>query len=500
MSADAYDELPYGTRPFPEAHPDRMYVAARAFGRDPVPPERARILELGCGEGGHLMPLAARFPDAVCVGLDRSHVAIEGAKAFSARVGASVAWLEVDLLEALEHLKAPGLPEQYDYVIAHGVFSWVPDEVREAILRILTEMLAPQGVAYLSYNCRPGWHVRGMVAEIMKHHVRGFDDPRKKVSQARAILQFLSTAVPGHDPYGALLQREAKLVARQPDFWVRHDLLSEHNDSFLLAEFVELAASHGLAYLGDSDLASMMADRMPPEVRQTLEPLMADVVQAEQYQDFLICRSLRRSLLVRPDPPLTDGVSLNTLHGMCVRGRLMLDPSSTAEQDVFKTSTDDTLEVKHPLVRAALRELTHLDGVALPFADFLDGICARVPGGVPPEDRQMLARNLTLCWVRGGMEFHVRPQGDPRGPSERPVADPLVRAMAPGAETVTSLFHEDFRLDGLDRDLLPLLDGTRDAGMLLDEIVPQGNPIRERVAASLPERFLRYWSAGLLTA
>ncbi|MCB9689612.1 MAG: methyltransferase regulatory domain-containing protein [Alphaproteobacteria bacterium] len=500
MSDDAYDVFPYGTRPFPEAHPDRMYVAARAFGRDPVPPERARILDLGCGEGGHLAPLAVRFPDAVCVGLDRSHVAIEGAKAFSERIGAKVTWLEVDLLEAMAHLKAPGMPEQYDYILAHGVFSWVPDPVRDAMLGIIAEMLAPQGVAYLSYNCRPGWHLRGMVAEIMRHHVRGFDDPAKKVSQARAILQFLSTVVPGHDPYGAVLRREAKLVARQPDFWVFHDLLAEENRPFLLSEFVTNAATHGLAYLGDADLASMMADRMPPEVRETLEPLMADVVQAEQYQDFLICRNFRRSLLVRPEPPLTDGVSVTTLHTMCIRGRLALDPSSTPEQDVFKTRTDDTLEVKHPLVRAALRELTRLDGVAVPFTDFLDGLCARVPGGVPPEDRQMLARNLTLCWVRGGLDFHVRPLGDPRGPSERPVADPLVRAMAPGAEAVTSLFHEDFRLDGLDRDVLPLLDGTRSVAELLDEIVPAGNPIRDRVAEVLPERFHRYWAAGLLTA
>ncbi len=498
--ADAYDAFPYGTRPFPEAHPDRMFVVATAFGRDPVPPEEARILELGCGEGGHLAPIALRFPGARCVGIDRSKVAIAGARAFSERLGAPVTWLELDLLEATEALRRSDLPQEYDYILAHGVYSWVPAPVREAMLRLCAELLSPRGVAYLSYNTRPGWHVRGMVAEIMRHHVRGFSDPKKKVGQARAILSFLAQAVPKSDPYGALLEREAKLVARQPDFWVFHDLLAEVNDPFLLTEFVADAARHGLAYLGDSDLASMVvADRMPPEVREVLEPLFEDVVQAEQYQDFLLCRNFRRSMLVRPEPPLAGGLSNEALRRLPIRGRLALEPTSTRERDVFKTRTDQPLETNHPLVRVMLRELTLLGGVSIPFGGLLDRVAAKVPGGLKPEDHELLARNLMACWVRGGLDFQARAFGDPDGPGERPTADALVRATAAGAEAVTSLFHEEYRLDGLDRDVLPLLDGTRTAAQVVDAVCEPGDPMREQVAAVMPVRFHKYWEAGLLT-
>lgn len=495
---DPNEAFLYGSGAFPEAHPDRMYLAARAFGRDAVPPERARILDLGCGTGGHLAPIAARFPGATCVGLDLSAKAIEAARANAERIGARVTWVVMDLLDAAEGLDRADLPEEYDYILAHGVLSWVPEPVRQAIFASIARRLAPNGVAYLSYNARPGWHLRGMIREMMVHHVKGFDDPRKKVAQARAILSFLASVVPPNDPYGALLQKEAKLVARQPDFWVWHDLLAEINHAFLLTEFADAAAEHGLLYLGDTDLASMMAERMPTQVREMLEPLLRDVVQAEQYQDFVICRHFRRSMLVRPDPPLVGGLSMSALQEHCVRGRLTLDARSTHAQDVFRTAANDTLEVAHPLVRATLRELSRLEGVALPFAALLDRVAARVPGGLSPEDRSMLAKNLTLCWVRGGLDFHVRPVGDPEGPGERPTADPLARATAPGAESVTSQFHEEVKLDGLDRDLLPLLDGTRTLQDLLDAVCPEGDPLRDRAREALPGRIQRYWTSGLL--
>lgn len=489
-----YDALPYGQRPFPEAHPDRLAVAAAAFGRPFVPVEQARILELGCGEGGHLAPIALRHPGATCVGIDLSGHAIAEARAFAARIGASATFLELDVSRAVEALDQPGLPSAYDYVIAHGLYSWVPPAVRESILSVIGRFLSPDGLFYLSYNTRPGWHLRGMIAEMLQVHTRGFSDPRKKVAQARALLQFLADQVPASDPYGAVLQKEAKLVARQPDPWVFHDLLAEHNHRFLLTEFVADLDRHGLSYVADADVASMLPERLPSSARDVLLPIFEDRVAGEQYMDFLIGRHFRRSVGGRPGP--VGAFDWTRLRDFAVRGTLRRVPETSGpDQDTFRTQLGDTLTSSVPLVRTALRALAEATG-ARPWRAVEDAALAAAGAG--EDQRELLGRNLVVAWIRGGLEVHPRPVG-PQGPvGERPVADPLVRAMAPGGDGVTSLFHDFARTDGLDRELLPLLDGSRTAAEALDRVVLPDDPLRARVSAALPERLARYAELGLL--
>lgn len=489
-----YDALPYGQRPFPEAHPDRLHVAGRLFGRSPPPVGTARVLELGCGEGGHLVPFALRNPGARCVGIDLSGHAVARARAFAATHGAEVTFLELDVAVAADALAAPGLPEAYDYVVAHGLYSWVPPAVREAILATIARVLAPDGLFYLSYNTFPGWHLRGMIAQMLQHHTQGFADPRKKVAQARALLSFLAEQVPAGDPYGAVLQKEAKLVARQPDPWVFHDLLSEHNHRFLLTQFVDDLERHGLGYVADADVASMLPERLPASARDVLLPIFEDRVAGEQYMDFLVGRHFRRSVGGRAGP--RGSFEPGVLRDLCVRGQLRHVPeASGADQDTFRTQLGDTLSSGVPLVRAALRTVAQTRG-AVPWRAVEDRALALAGAG--EAERELLARNLVVAWIRGGLEVYPAPLG-PQGPvGDRPVADPLVRAMAPGGEGVTSVFHDFARTDGLDRELLPLLDGTRTAREALDRVVLPDDPLRDRVLAALPERLDRYAELGLL--
>jgi SAM-dependent methyltransferase len=458
--------------------------------------DRARVLELGCGEGGHLVPFAARNPAARCVGIDLSGHAVSEARRFADRLGASVTFLELDVLHATEALARPDLPEAYDYVVAHGLYSWVPPAVREAILGVISRFLAPDGLFYLSYNTRPGWHLRGMIAEILQYHTKGFEDPRKKVAQARAILQFLADQVPPADPYGAVLQKEAKLVARQPDPWVFHDLLAEHNHRFLLSEFVADLDRHGLAYVADSDVASMLPERLPTAAREVLLPIFEDRIAGEQYMDFLIGRHFRRSIGGRPGPAGT--FDWTVFRSMAARGTLRRVPEASGpDHDTFKTQLGDTLSSSVPLVRAALRRLAETPG-AVPWSALEDRILA--DAGAAEAERELLGRNLVVAWIRGGLEVHPTALGVQGPVGERPVADPLVRRTAPWGDGVTTVFHDFARTDGLDRELLPLLDGTRTAIEAVERVVLADDPMRPRVLAALPERLARYAELGLLVS
>src|SRR5262249_55972164 len=119
----------------------------------------------------------------------------------------------------------------FDYIVCHGVYSWVAAAVQDKILEICATGLAPQGVAYVSYNTYPGWHTRGMLCDIMCSHAQRFAAPRERVGQARALLDFLARSVPRQGgAYGVLLKEEVELLRGKPDSYLLHEHLEEHNE------------------------------------------------------------------------------------------------------------------------------------------------------------------------------------------------------------------------------------------------------------------------------
>lgn len=173
-SATSYDRVPYKSHPFRQSHPDRLAVIATLHGMSPPPIERARVLELGCASGGNLLPIADQFPEGTFLGLDLSSRQIQDGQRLIERAGLkNVELRHQDILT----FDAP--PESFDYILCHGVFSWVPDAVQRKILDICGKCLSPNGVAYVSYNTYPGWHMRGMVRDIMRYRAQFFDKPEQ---------------------------------------------------------------------------------------------------------------------------------------------------------------------------------------------------------------------------------------------------------------------------------------------------------------------------------
>ena len=153
--SQAYDAVPYASHPFPQSAPENLEAIAHLFGLAACPPAQARVLELGCASGGNLIPLAARYPQLQAVGIDLSTVQVQQGQQDIARAGLGNVTLQNMNLEEVDASLG-----QFDYIICHGVYSWVPPAVQTAILRIASENLAPDGVAYISYNTYPGWKAR----------------------------------------------------------------------------------------------------------------------------------------------------------------------------------------------------------------------------------------------------------------------------------------------------------------------------------------------------
>src|SRR4051812_35199224 len=159
----AYDAVPYESHAFPQTAPGHLAAIAYIFGLDAIDVTTARVLEIGCAAGGNVIPFAALHPEARVVGIDLSSVQVEqGRRRVKALGLKNLELLQGDI--AAMNLTALG---QFDLIICHGVYSWVPHNVQEAILSACDSVLAPAGVAYVSYNVYPGWKSIEIVRDAM---------------------------------------------------------------------------------------------------------------------------------------------------------------------------------------------------------------------------------------------------------------------------------------------------------------------------------------------
>ena len=222
----SYDEVPYHSWPYRQSHPDRLATIALLFGMEPQPIERARILELGCAGGGNLIPMAETLPGSRFVGIDLSERELAEAQSL-------VEQLQLKNVELI-HNNIVAVDQElgkFHYIIVHGLFSWVPPEVQDRILQICRENLEPNGVAYVSYNTYPGWRMRGMIRDMVCYHTEQLTGPRERVSQARALLRFLSRSAVNHkNAYAAYLAEELGLFSQVEDYYLFHDHLEKVNE------------------------------------------------------------------------------------------------------------------------------------------------------------------------------------------------------------------------------------------------------------------------------
>ncbi|HVL11243.1 MAG TPA: class I SAM-dependent methyltransferase [Gemmata sp.] len=464
-SANSYDEVPYDSNPFPYTHPARVATVATLFGLRPPPVATCRVLELGCASGGNLVPMAESLPGGEFVGVD-----------FSAR---QIADGEHVVRESglknvqLRHASILDIDDSYgrfDYVICHGVFSWVPDAVRDKILAVCRDLLTPDGVAYVSYNTYPGWHMRGMIRDMMRYHATRFDTPALRVQQARALLDFLAqTARNDGGAYATLLRTELEHLRHQADHYLYHEHLEDVNNPLYFHEFVELARRHDLRYLGEARLTTMVTGNFGPEVQKALRVVAPDQVQAEQYMDFVRNRTFRESLLVRADA--TPDWSIQTA---ALRGLHLTTPhhvpdvpgeatSPAAAQ--YQTPSGMTLSTSSPVMKAAMRALSRRWPATAAFEELAREVTEML--GREPDDRDELATGLLSTYLSSDLlEILAHPIPEVAA-GNRPAALAVIRARLAAGETgVTTRRHEHYRTSELDRKLIPQLDGTRDRAAL----------------------------------
>jgi methyltransferase-like protein len=463
----SYDQIPYDSRPIPATHIELLAVEAMLAGLPFAPIERCRVLELGCASGGNVLPMADEFPDSQFFGVDLS-----GQQIAAAQHLADAAALKNVRLMALDLMNLGPDLGHFDYIIAHGLYSWVPPAVQDKVLQIFADHLTAHGVGYISFNAYPGWHHRQIVRDMLLHHTRrgGARTPAERVARATGLLQALIATEAGEgNAFGPSIRVEARMQLALGGHFLAHDILEENQNPVDFETFIARLAQHGLAFLNECR-PTPARHRARGDVLTHFPELAGGRLAFEQYTDFFLGAQFRRSAVVRansapPKPP--DLAQVRRLHART----LLKADASAARPDfaagvsaTFHMTDGGTLTFSHPLTKVILFTLAQNWPLALSFDELTESITA---AHVPSPTADDLARAVLDHRQAGVLEMRFPAERFTTEISPRPAASALVRAMAGLADSLPSRLHVSVgQLNALDRFLLTQLDGVHDSAAL----------------------------------
>lgn len=440
MSQQAlYDEIPYTTFPHSASHPDQLATVAYLHGLDPPAVAGCRVLELGCGAGANLVGMAYGLPGARLVGIDLAPGAIERARSDVRALGLRNVEFQVG---DVRDVSAARLGE-FDYVIAHGLYAWIDQPAREALMATCAAHLAPDGLGYVSFNTHPGGHFRRSLRELALWHARNYRDPADRAQRSRELFASLRSLRDESDPWGGLLAAELPELSVAPTDHLVHDLLNEDWEPVWFAEFADAAQRNGLQYVGEASFHRVTGPWEPEVEAELWRIAEGDRIAYQQLVDFMLWRRFRDSVLCHAGRDVSDHFDRSRLRSLRFR------PSGpVAEQDAQRSEILPTLAAHSP------RPIT--------FEELRTELNA---------DPAHLAEALLDLARKNRVTMHLEPPAVGVAGVAHPCVTDLARRQAIDGTYCTTLFGGIVRLDGsVIRTLLRLTDGSRDRDQLRAEL------------------------------
>jgi len=500
VAVNPYDEVPYNNCAILHTHPNRLAVMASLLGMKPAPVKRCRVLELGCGDGSNLIPMAYAFPESRFFGVDLAGRPISKGEGMIKELG-----LQNIALQQMDILDFPKDAGEFDYIITYGIYSWVPDSVRDKILEISKANLAPQGVAFVSYNTYPGWRIRQMIREMMQYHVTSCAEPLRKIQQAQALAQFLCQSADQETSIGRLLAEEMREVLKRPEAGIYHDDLASINEPVYFYQFAAHAAKHGLQFLAETQFTTRQDVSATPEMAETLSRLGADIVKREQYLDFLECRRFRQTMLCHDRVPVDRDIDFEVLKSAKYISLSRLECSQleldSGKAVKFAGTRGASIWTAHPMAKAALQHLGENWPGAFTVEQLGSAAVERLSNAGLVLDStwdsggEDLCQLLLTAYGAGLVEALLEAPDFVLQVSDRPVSSPIARMQLRYGDMVSSLLHTTLEVsDPLAKKLVLLLDGTRDRSAIVEGLLPlidsgeatvriDNQPVTDRTAA-----------------
>lgn len=435
-----YDTVPYPSSIFEQTYPARLRMIAQMHGVTAPPVETARVLEIGGGDGLNMLALAAAYPDARFVSFDLAETAVTKGRALLTESGLTNVEIVVSDIMTAQSSYAPG---SFDYVIAHGVYAWVPEPVRAATLALIAHALAPDGIGYVSYNALPGGYIRMAMRDMLLHALEGATDDADRIAKTDRYLRLFAQEQENDDPVVKAMRAQASSMLDRPESVLFHDELGDVFAPQRLTDVVTAAQAAGLRFLSDEPGQNRALDGFLPDRIEPDDDVEAQVVRAAQAADYAEMRFFRQTLLVHDHVRPARQIDLARLDGLwmsCALART--ETGGFACGEARFTIGDEELAQMIDIVTA-----NYPDRYA--FSDTVTDPVRR--------------RTLLDLFARGYIYFHDGPPSFPLECSMRPELSPLVRAqLRLRHEFVCTLTHRTVALHQPElRALLLAADGTR---------------------------------------
>ena len=459
----AYDELAYPSFVHSQTHPDRLATVATLLGLKPQTAENCRVLELGCGDGTNSIAFAGSLPESEFVGIDLSENQIGYGNSIKESIGLkNLKLIQADILD----LSRDELGE-FDYIIAHGVYSWTPEIVRDKVLALCREMLSEQGIAFVSYNTLPGYHLRQMARDIAVYHTRSIKDARQKVDEAIGFLDFLTNTGGKPEIYQNTLAHELSDITTSHRNVIFHDILEQTNTPVYFYQFITHAEKHDLRFLSEIEYFTKKDTSYNSTIREFLQAFGDDVTRREQYIDFFINRRFRQTLLCRKEIEVSTEPKVEFLQNL----RIGADVRAKSEQcnfepkmsEIFIGKQDTQFEIDHSLTKAALVHLGEIYPHSINFAELAEKACKKTGIEFSENDERILGEVLMQIYTVGLVNFCVHEPVYADQPGEKPLVGKFIKwQIENGFAAITNLRFENIRIENeFARKLLVLFDGTR---------------------------------------
>jgi predicted O-methyltransferase YrrM len=439
MTETVYDRVAYPSAIVRVAHPDRLALIARLHGLSPPPPQSARVLEIGGGDGANVLSLAAALPDAQFLSFDLAPSAVARGQAMADRAGLTNVTLEtLDILDATKRFAR----ESYDYIIAHGVYAWVPDHVRAATMALIGHALSPDGVAFVSYNALPGGHIRQIMREMLLHALRGVEGEMPRIEAAHTFLTDYGIDRADDDAVVRTLRLQARLMLERPPEVLFHDELGGMFAPQSLEAVAGAGAAVGLRFLGDAGSNRTLNGFWDEGMSE------AQGLAREQAADYAGATFFRQTMFVRAHHLPARQLQLDVVDTLFASGEF----KPLADGAIKSGESEFTL--RDEVLTAHLRAIDAAAPAYVPVASL----------GLDRDQREAFVQlfDLDLLQLRTTPGAFALQAGD------RPCASPLARAhLAEGQQRVVRLDHSVMMIDEPSaKTLIEHLDGTRDRAAL----------------------------------
>lgn len=293
-------DIEYTSHFYRETAPLHLNFAIQMQGfRPPSIGEGTTYCELACGQGLGTNILAAANPQVKFWGVDFNPAHIDNARRLAAAAGLqNVAYLDNSFEQMIT--QPPGDLPQFDYIVLHGIYSWVSEENRRFIVRFIDRHLKPGGVAYVSYNCLPGWSATAPLQRLVREYATRHPD--RSDHQVEAAFKFAKQVIDGKAGYFQQNPIVAKRIEKLPmnnKHYLAHEYLNGHWHPLYHLDVAAEMSDARLSYVGSATLVENLDRVSIPAGMIEIVRDSRDTGWTETLRDYARNQQFRRDIFMR---------------------------------------------------------------------------------------------------------------------------------------------------------------------------------------------------------